>query len=221
MNKKILISIFISLALTITLAVYSFGSTGLFFKAFAETVYPNRIIEKNITIRKFYNLTIRFRTSPDGSDLSFNDESTLIILKDSNKNEINRSVGVINGKAYLLMDKLRIDSIKFVDAFNVGKYANITDQEVNITFYGTKAYLTIIVTKLEGNATLTGYVFDSLTSQALANITILAFDKNSNPNETQPIAQNFSDSDGKYVLILPANSDGKSYDIYVQDYFIE
>lgn len=211
-------SAIISIVLISILAVYSFSSTGLFFKVFTKNVYPNQMIEENITIRKFYNLTIRFRTSLSGSDLSFTNNNTLVILKDANKNEINRSIGVTNGKVYLLMDKLQIDSIKFVDAFNVGKYANVTNQEASIKFIGTKAYLTIIVSKLEGNATLTGYIFDKLTSQPLSGITILAFNKGSDPNTTQPIAQNLSLADGKYFLILPTDSDGKSYDIYIQNY---
>lgn len=221
MNKKILMSAIISLVLISALAVYSFSSTGLFSKAFTKTVYPNQMIEENITIRKFYNLTIRFRTSPDGSDLSFTDSNTLVILKDANKNETNKSIGITNGKVYLFMDKLQIDSIKFVDAFNVGKYANVTDQEASITFIGTKAYFTIIVSKLEGNATLTGYIFDKLTSQPLSGITILAFSKGLDPNTTQSITQNLSLGDGKYFLILPTDSDGRPYDIYIQDYAID
>lgn len=197
---------------------YSSGITGNFYKAFSKTIYPNDNIDQNITVKKYYNLTIRFRYSLDGSDLSFDDTDGTIILKDLN-GEIDRVSGIKSGKIYSLRDKLQIDSIKSVDLLNVEKYDTVNNGEVSITYYGTKAYLTVLVAKKQGNATLQGYITDDLTNQTLNGVTVLAYDKNSDINVTNPVGQSISEN-GKYSFDLQADADGKEYDIYVKDYSV-
>ncbi len=208
-SSILIIVLFISFA-------YSSGMTGNFYKAFSKTLSPNEIIEQNITVRKYYNLTIRFRYSVNGSDLSFSDADGSIILK-NDTDEIGRTTGITDGKIYLMKDKLQIDSIKYVDVLNVEKYNDINNQNVNITFYGTKAYLTIIVSKRQGNATLQGYLIDDLTSQSLDDVIVLAFEKDSDPYTSIPVTQVTSEN-GMYSLNLQTDSEGKGYDIYVKDY---
>lgn len=213
--KSIVISFLIVSVISLSLA-YSNGITGSFYKAFSKSLIPSEIVEQNITVRKYYNLTIRFRYSTDGSDLSFSDDDGTIVLKNST-HEIERINGIKNGKVYLMKDKLQIDSIKFVDTSNIEKFESVSNQEVNITFYGTKAYLTIIVSKKQGTAIVQGYLIDDLTSQTLNGITVLVFEKNSDPYTVSPVAQAVSES-GRYSLTLQTDSDGKTYDIYVKDY---
>lgn len=215
--KKIFALASISLILFAVLAVYGTSTTGFFSKAFSKTVTPNQIIEQNITIKKYFNLTIRFRTSPSGSDLTFDDNDTLMILKDVNGNEIVRAVGVTNGKAYLKVDKLNIDSIATVIVSNMNSYEDV-DQAANISFYSTKAYLTVLVAKKSGNATIRGYTIDDLTGDGLSEIAIGAFDGGSDVNTTNPIVQTMTATNGSYSIVLPADADGTSYDIYVRDY---
>jgi len=214
--RYIVISFLIISALSISFA-YSTGITGNFYKAFSKTVYPNDKIEQNITLRKYYNMTIRFRYSLDGSDLSFDDPDGTVILKDSNQ-EIDRVSGIKSGKIYSLKDKLQIDSIKSVELLNIEKY-DLNSSDVSITYYGTKAYLTILVVKKQGNATLQGYIIDDLTNQTLNGITIMAYDKNADINNTNPLDQSISEN-GKYFLDLQADADGREYDVYVKDYTV-
>jgi len=216
-TKIILISFIVVSALVISLA-YSSGITGNFYKAFSKTVYPNDNIEQNITVRKYFNMTVRFRYSINGSDLSFDDPDGTVILKDSN-GEIDRVTGIQSGKIYAARDKMQIDSIKSVELLNVDNYDTANNSEVSITYYATKAYLTIIVVKKQGSAGLQGYILDELTNKNLDGITVLAYDKGSDINTTDPLGQSVSEN-GKYSLNIQTDADGKELDIYVEDYFI-
>jgi hypothetical protein len=216
-TKIILISFLIISALSISLA-YSTGITGNLYKAFSKTVYPNDNINQNITVRKYFNMTVRFRYSIDGSDLSFDDPDGTVILKDSN-GEIDRVTGIKSGKIYAARDKMQIDSIKYVELLNVDKYDTVNSSEVSITYYATKAYLTIIVVKKQGSASLQGYIIDELTNQSLDGITVLAYDKGSDINTTDPLGQSVSEN-GKYSLNFQTDADGKELDIYVKDYLV-
>jgi len=216
-TRIILISFLVVSALVISLA-YSTGITGKFYKAFSKTVYPNDNIEQNITVRKYFNMTVRFRYSIDGSDLSFDDPDGTVILKDSN-GEIDRVSGIKSGKIYAARDKMQIDSIKYVELLNVDKYDTVNSSEVSITYYATKAYLTIIVVKKQGSASLQGYIIDELTNQSLDGITVLAYDKGSDINTTDPLGQSVSEN-GKYSLNFQTDADGKELDIYVKDYLV-
>lgn len=218
--KKYLIASIIGIALFSVVAGISLSQTGYFSKAFSKTVQPNQVYEQNVSIRKYYNLTIRFRTSPSGSDMTFSDADAVVVLKDAAGKEIFRANGISSGKNYSLQDKLDLDSITAVDSSNINGYADNLNQAVNVTYTGTKAYLTIILSKASGNATVMGFIYDELTNQNLEGITISAFNSSSDPLTSQYAAINLTDSNGSYALILPAGSDGQSYDFYISDYSV-
>lgn len=219
MNKiKMAIAVSVFLTIVLLTAIYSSGMTGYFSKAFSKTVYPNQVIEQNITVRKYFNLTVRFRTTPSGSDLSFDDSDGTVVLKDVNGNELYRKTGINSGKIYILADKLNVDAITTISSSNLDSYEDVANQTVNITFYGTKAYATVLVTKRQGNATLTGHVFDDLTQNSLQGINIVALDGGSDPAVDNPDAETITNVEGKYSMNLTATADGSSYDVYVKDY---
>jgi len=214
--KKYLIASAIGIVLFSVVAGISLSQTGYFSKAFSKTVQPNQVYQQNVSIRKYYNLTVRFRTSPSGSDLTFSDSDAIIIVKDAIGNEMWRATGVGNGKIYAVHDKLLLDSIATVDSAKIDGYADNLNMPVNISYIGTKAYLTIILGKASGNATVTGFIFDELTSQNLPEITISAANSSLDPSLATSVNQ--TDANGSYLLILPADSDGQSYDFYISDY---
>jgi len=218
--KKYLIASIIGITVFAVIAVVSFSTTGLFSKAFSKTVQPNQVYEQNVSIRKYFNLTIRFRTSPSGSDLTFSDSDALIVLKDISGNEIFRATGISSGKNYSLQDKLDLDSVVTADSTSINGYSDNFNQAVNVSYIGTKAYITIILAKAGGNATVTGFIYDELTNQNLQEITISAFNSSSDPTNSVSAATNQTDSKGIYALILPTDSDGQSYDFYISDYSI-
>jgi hypothetical protein len=107
--------------------------------------------------------------------------------------------------------------IETADATGMGSYGDVTNQTVTITMSGTKAYLTIVVEKKQGNGTIEGYVKDELTSQTVDGIGVFAYESNADPNTASPAAQDVSEN-GRYNLTLVADADGKTYDIYVSGY---
>ena len=153
----------------------------------------------------------------NGSDLSFTDSDATVALKDAAGKELARLTGIANGKIYSTIDRLNLDMIETADTTSVGSYGDITNQAVTITLSGTKAYLTIVVEKMQGNATVAGYVTDELTSQNVDGVGVLAFESNADPTTANAAAQDISDN-GRYSLTLAADADGKSYDIYVSGY---
>lgn len=204
-------------AAVVALGIFSYASTGQFTKVFSKTVSPGQTVESNITVRKYYNLTVRFRYSLNGSDLSFTDNDATVMLRDMAGNEIVKTTGVNNGKIYTTVDRLNLDMIETADAASVSSYEDVSNQTVAITLSGTKAYLTIVVAKKQGNATLAGYVLDDLTDQTVDGVNVLAFESNADPNTAVPATQDTSEN-GRYNLMLVADADGKTYDIYVQNY---
>jgi hypothetical protein len=220
LEKKYLIAAVIGIALFASVAGLTLSQTGFFSKAFSKTVQPNQIYEQNVSIRKFYNLTIRFRTSPSGSDLSFSDSDAVIVLKDFSGNEVFRAAGIVSGKNYSVQDKLDLDSIATADSSNIDGYANNLNQAVNVSYIGTKAYITIILSKASGNATVVGFIYDELTNQNLEGITISAFNSSLDPTVSVSTAASQTDANGIYNLILPADSDGTSYNFYISDYSV-
>jgi hypothetical protein len=217
--KKYLIASVIGIAVFTVIAGVSFSQTGFFSKAFSKTVQPNQVYTQNVSIRKYYNLTVRFRTSASGSDLSFSDSDAVVVLKDSEGNEVFRATGISNGKIYSVQDKLKLDSMATADSASINGYADNFGQAVSISYSGTKAYLTIILSKAAGNASVTGYIYDELTNQNLQGITISAFNSSVDPT-TAPVAANQTDAVGSYVLVVPTDSDGQSYDFYISDYSV-
>lgn len=213
MKKYVLVSIIAIMILS--LAVSSRSLTGLFSKAFEKTLSPGEQYEKNITIRKYYNLTVRFQKENSTSYLSFDNNETIVVLKDTNGNEIARASGAVNGRLYFFLEKLQLDRIRTVSVYNLGSYQDVEDQQVSITYSGTKAYITVKVSyKL---AIITGYVFDELTNQSLEGIEIFSFEDGADPSIANPIAQSITDSAGRYTLVFNLTS-SKALDVYVKDY---
>jgi hypothetical protein len=200
----------------ISLAISSYSLTGLFSKAFDKTLSPGETYERNITIRNFYNLTVRFqKENSTSSYLTFDSNDTVVALKDVNGNEILRNTGLVNGKSYFFVSKQTLDSIKTVSASNLGEYLDVVDQPINMSFSTTTAYVTVKV-KYKPPA-LSGYIIDELTNQAVEGVEVLAFANSANPVTSEPISQNVSDSKGKYLLNFQLDG-SKSLDIYVKDF---
>ena len=219
-TKKYLIISAIGISVFAVVATVSFSQTGFFSKAFSKTVQPNQAYQENVSIRKYFNLTIRLRTSPSGSDLTFSDPDATIILKDALGNEVFRATGINSGKNYSLQDKLQLDSIATVNSANINGYADNFDQPVNVSYIGTKAYITIILAKAGGNAIVTGFIYDELTNQNLPVIRISAFNSSFDPTTSASTATNQTNSAGSYTLIVPTDSDGQTYDFYISDYSV-
>lgn len=213
MKKYIAATIFIAVAISLTVSSYSL--TGFFSKTFDKTLSPGEYYERNITIRKYYNLTIRFQKQNSTSYLAFDNNETTVVLKDVDGNEIDKAVGALNGRLYLFTERLELDKIKTVSAYNLGSYEDVENQEVNITYSGTKAYLTVKVSYR--SALITGYVVDDLTGQIIEGVKVFAFPDGSDPTLTEPILQNTSTNEGRYLLTFQLNSK-KALDIYVKDY---
>jgi len=220
MKKYIII---FSVATILVLAASSLALTGAFTKVTTKTFQIDDSIEQNITIRKYFNVTIKFRKFNSTSDLTIKNDNTTIILKDADYNEIKMIVGMDGQSIYSFADKLDLNKIKYVSAFNLNNsakiYEDVINQEVNISYLGTKATIIVRVNEItEGTATLSGYVNDELTDQFLEGIEILAFTAGDDPNSSSPIVQDTTDTSGKYNLLIPINSSEKTYDIYVKDY---
>src|SRR3990172_7729433 len=146
-SKRVTIAIvFAAVAATSVILAGTLATTGFFSKAFDKTLGPGEQYERNITVRQYYNLTVRFqKETSTTSYLSFDNNDTAIILKDVNGTEIARGTGVINAKMYFFMNSQALDSIATVTALNLGDYADVTDQPANKTFSGTTAYITVKV----------------------------------------------------------------------------
>lgn len=214
LKKYILIGI--TAIAIISLAISGYSLTGLFTKAFDKTLSPGESYERNITIREYYNLTVRLqKENSTSSYLTFDSNDTVVVLKDANGNEVARNTGLINGKTYFFVSKQTLDSIKTVSAYNLGGYTDVVDQSVNISFSSTTAYITVKVRYKPSS--IYGYVIDELTNQAVEGVEVLAFANSADPNSEEPITQNVSDSKGKYLLNFQL-SDSKSLDVYVKDF---
>ena len=212
--KKYLIIISSILVVSI-LAVTSLSQTGLFSKAFSISLNPGEQAEKNITIRKYYNLTIRLQKENSTSYLSFDSPNSIITLKDSSGNEIASLFGLDNARSYLKLDRQVIDKISTVSATNLGSYKDVVDQQITPTFSGTTAYVTIKVA-YKGSS-LSGYVIDDLTNENIPNISISVFSSGQDPNFSSPVNETKSDSDGRYYFNF-SSSQGSSFEVYTKDY---
>jgi len=217
-KKKILLIVLTAVSLIILMSAHSISSSGFLYKAFTKTIFPDQTVEQNITVRKFYNMTIRFRTSLNGSDLTFDDIDANITTKDFNGTQIHFLTGINGGKAYILTDKYDIDRMSTISVRGMDRYDDVVDQPVSFSFIGTKAYLTVLVSKRVGNGTVEGYVFDELTGQSVGNLGVLVFDSGSDVNTTLPISSTMTSSSGRFQISLQTDADGKTYDVYVRDY---
>ena len=206
--------------LTAASLAYGISFTG-FFKAFDKTLSPGEYYERNITVRKFYNVSVRFQK--EGSDiyLGFDDNDSVIVLKDGSGSEILNVVGVQNGRIYAKMTNYELSSVTSVSAYSIKDYEDVVDHPVNdtvLSFIGAKAYITIgVQEKVYETSTVTGYIFDDLTGDALDGITVAAFDNDADPTIATAIQQSASDVGGRYMLTFELD-DSKALDVYVDGY---
>jgi len=220
MNKYLIIGLAVGLVALIAFTasiVIGVNYTG-FFKAFDKTLSPGEYYERNITVRKFYNVSIRFQKENSSSYLGFDGEDSVIVLKDYSGSEIVKVVGVKNGRAYLEMTNYEMASVATISAYNISDYADVINQPVNdsvLSFSGTKAYITVKVTYAP--AVIAGYVIDDLTGEFVSGVTVAAFENDAYPAVISPINQNTSDSNGRYKMIFNLDS-SNALDVYIKDY---
>lgn len=210
------LNIIIAIALTSILlfSISSYSISGFFSKAFDKSLSPGEQYERNITIRKYYNLTVRFQKEGSTSYLGFNDEDSIIVLRAGNGSVIKNVTGVINGKHYIFAESEEVRAITKASAFSIENYEDVINQSVSVSYIGTKAYITITVTYK--TASISGYIIDDLTGETVDGIHIYAFPDGSNPQTAEAIIENVS-RNGKYLLTINLNS-SMPLDIYVKDY---
>lgn len=210
----------VSVALLL-LGVVSYASdlsfTG-FFKAFDVNLSPGEYYERNITVRKFYNVSVRFQKENSTSYLTFSDPDSLVVLKDSSGQDILREKGIDNGKIYETLTNYELESIRTVSAYNISDYRDVVDQPVNsscLSTIGAKAYITVTVTK--GPGVVTGYVVDDLTGVTLGGVTVAAFENDADTSSSSPVTQSVTDNNGVYMMSMELDSK-ESFDVYVDGY---
>jgi len=191
-----------------------YGIAGFFAKAFDKSMSPGEHYNRNITIRKYYNLTVRFQKEGSSSYLSFDDADSSIVLKAQNGSVVKTLEGVRNGRHYALAEGSEIASIYSASALGMDDYSDILDQLVNVSFVGTTAYLTIRVQY--GQAYVSGYVIDDLTDQLVDGVEVAAFADGSDTQSSLPLVQN-STVGGRYQIVMNLNST-KSLEVYVKGY---
>ena len=104
------------------LASVSSAITGLFYKTTTKTLYPGDAVEQNFTVRKFYNLTVKFQKFNSTSDLTIRNSNTTIIFKDESLKEVERIVGMNGNSIAMVIDKLQLeDKLKIKELENKNK----------------------------------------------------------------------------------------------------
>lgn len=225
-NKRILIGIVISIMLTavIGLATNSdivYGITGFFTKAFDKTLSPGEYYERNITVRKYYNLSVRFQKEGSTGYLGFTDNDSVVVLEDANGADILTLNGVSKGRIYVKVTNYELASVASVSAQSISDYEDVVDQPVNdtvLSFIGTNAYLTVHVhQKVYETSNIAGYIVDDLTGEFVSDVGVLAFDDGADPVLATAVVQNTSGIGGMYQLALQLSS-SKALDVYVEGY---
>jgi len=219
-SRKVFVILMLTSIATISIILANtFAITGFFSKAFDKTLSPGEQYGKNITIRQFYNLTVRFQKETSSTTyLTFDSNDTVIVLKDATGNEVARNTGVINAKMYFLIDKTNLDRITTVSALNLGDYEDVIDQQANKTFSGTTSYITVKVhNKPPLPARIFGSVTDELTGNAVQSAFVAAFDDNADTSIATPINSSLTDVSGRYSMQFDINV-SKALDVYVRDY---
>ena len=219
MNRNVMVgSVLAAAALVATSSLASgFSFTG-WFKAFDKTLAPGEQYQKNVTVRKYYNVSVRFQKENSTSYLSFDDNDSVIVLKDSAGNAMANAIGVKNGRAYIKLDNVQVASVAKVFAYNISSYADVDGQPVNdtvLSFSGTTAYLTVKV--YYPLASIAGYVTDDLTGEAVSDVAVAAFGNGADVNITTAIKQDISNTNGKYAMNFDL-TDSKALDVYVEGY---
>ncbi len=217
MKKILLASITIGTVLFVLFAASNSSAiTGMFYKSNTVTLSAGEQYENNMTIRKYYNMTVRFRKGNSTSDLTFSNNQSYVVLKDSNGVELLRIDEIKNGKMYLVMDRLDLEKVATVSAYSLGDYEDVIDQPANFSYTGTKAYLTVTVTIGYKPSQLSGFVLDELTQEPLDNIEIALFSKDADPALTEPLYRTATES-GRYSFNFSLQ-DTEYFDVYVKDY---
>jgi hypothetical protein len=192
-----------------------------FFKAFDTTLSPGEHYERNITVRQYYNVTVRFRKENSSSDLGFTSNTTIIVLKDSNGSQVLNITGVEKGKLYVKMDNYELGSVSTISAYNISGYEDVIDQSVDestLSFIGSRAYITVVVKEpSKEHSTILGYVIDDLTGKMVSEVSIYAFENNADVNTSDYIEKGVSDENGKYLMDFELG-ENKALDIYVEGY---
>jgi hypothetical protein len=219
MNRNVMVgSVLATAALVVTSSFASgFSFTG-WFKAFDKTLAPGEQYERNVTVRKYYNISIRFQKENSTSYLSFDDNDSVIVLKDIAGNEVANATGVKNGRAYVKLDNAQVASVAKVFAYSISSYADVDGQPVNdtvLSFSGTTAYLTVKVQY--PLASIAGYVTDDLTGEAVGGVIVAAFSDSADVSAAMSIKQSVSDASGKYSMSFDL-ADSKAMDVYVEGY---
>lgn len=220
MDRKILIGagVFAAVALLAIASLAGGVSFGGFFKAFDKTLSPGEQYERNITVRKYYNVSIRFQKGNSTSYLAFDDNDSTIVLADSAGAEIARLTGVNNGRAYVRLSNYELAAVTSASAYNISDYSDVVGQPVNdtvLSFSGTSAYLTVKVSYPA--ASITGYVVDDLTGDPVDGVTVAAFEDGADVNATSPLEYAASGADGRYAMTFEL-TDSEALDVYAEGY---
>lgn len=187
------------------------------FKAFDATIDPGEQYERNITVRRFYNVSVRFQKENSTGYLTFDDNDSVIVLKDAAGTELANATGVKNGRAYVKLSNMQLASVASISATGIGSYADVV-QAVNdtvLSFSGTTAYLTVKVRYPP--ASVYGYVTDDLTGDSVAGVVVAAFEDGADVNATVALAHVESDAGGRYSMSFDL-ADSEALDVYVAGY---
>ncbi|MCX6820654.1 MAG: hypothetical protein NT016_01775 [Candidatus Aenigmarchaeota archaeon] len=220
MNRNVIVgSVLAAAALVVTSSFASGTGFAGWFKAFDKTLAPGEQYVHNITVRRYYNVSIRFQKENSSSYLSFDDSSSFVSLKDAAGNEVANATGVKNGRAYIAMSNVQLASVATVNAADISGYADVAGQLVNdtvLSFSGTSAYITVKVRYPA--ATMSGYVTDDLTGEPVSNVAIAAFDDGADANASAALQQTASDAAGMYAMSFDL-TDSLAVDVYVDGYY--
>lgn len=224
MKKNLLIIIGVALSLSIlvlsTASAAGLDITGM-FKAFDKTIYAGDSYENNITVRKYYNVSIRFRKENSSSYLGFSDNDTMIVLKDSENDEIRSFTEVTKGKIYDKMDNYELGSAFYISCYNLSDYEDVVDyviEDSDVSFIGSKAYITVTLSeKTYQYSMIAGYVTDGLTGELVSGVSVYAFEDGADVEISEPIEECVTDENGRYTLEFELGSK-KTIDVYVEGY---
>lgn len=219
MNRNIIAGSVLSMAALVATSSLASGVnfTG-WFKAFDKTLAAGEQYLHNITVRKYYNVSVRFQKETSSSYLSFDDSGSAITLKDAAGGIIANATGVKNGRAYLTMSNVQLASVATVTATGLSSYADVVAQLVNetvLSFSGTSAYITVKVRYPP--ASIAGFVSDDLTGAPVTGVAVAAFEDGADVNATSAVQQSISDPDGRYTMSFDL-TDSKALDVYVGGY---
>jgi len=220
MNRNVIVGSVLSVAAIIATSSFVSG-TGLtgWFKAFDKTLAAGEQYQHNITVRRFYNVSVRFQKENSTSYLSFDDADSFLSLKDAAGNEVANATGVKNGRAYITMSNVQLASVATVTATGISSYGDVAGQLVNdtvLSFSGTSAYITVKVRYPA--ATMSGYVTDDLTGEPVGGVAVAAFEDGADVNVTAALKQTASDAAGRYAMSFDL-TDSKALDVYVGGYY--